>query len=217
MKKRILVICYALLLCATASLAWLSDFQPNVVEDLRVEFQDGALTVVNLDFDAYIEAPNSEGAFERVPDGNQEGEEYYLFNKKQMVPDSITPFKIKIKNTSTTESRKAKIGVAIRLDPEEMKDVNILDVIYLDMVAGDGFDTTNNYHVFLRLNAAEPIGAEDSGEYFLWAYGDGEEITIPPTKPGTEYVTLDCSFYYDQEATAEYQNKSIQAIAFRLE
>lgn len=211
MKKRILIIFYALLLCVTASFAWLSNFQANIVEDIRVDFHEGSLTVVNLDFDAHIETKNASGVFEKIPDGP------FVFDKKQMVPDSITPFKIKIKNNSTTDDRKAKLGIAIRIDPTQISEANILDVMYIDVVAGNGFSRANNYHVFLKLNAAEPVGAEGSGEYFLWIYGDGEEITIPPTTAENEYVTLDCSFYYDQNATAEYQNKSIQAMAFRLE
>ena len=210
-KKRILIIFYALLLCVTASFAWLSNFQANIVEDIKVDFRNGALTVVNLDFDAHIETRNADGVFEQIPEGT------FTFDKRQMVPDSITPFKIKIKNNSTTEERKAKLGVAIRLDESQMDDVNILDVLYLDVVAGGGFKDGNNHHVFVKLNAAEPIGAEGSGEYFLWIYGDGEEIVIPPTTPKSEYVTLDCSFYYDQNATAEYQNKTVQALAFRIE
>lgn len=210
MKKRILIIFYALLLCVTASFAWLSNFHANVVKTIDIDFQDGALTVVDLDFDAYIETRNSDGDFERIPEG------IFKFDSKQMIPDSITPFKIKIKNYSTSESNKAKLGLAIRIDPVKQGDVNILDMFYIDVVAGNGFGE-NKLHVFLKLSEAEPIGNENSGEYFLWIYGDGKEITVPPTKAETEYVTLDCSFYYDQNATAEYQNKAIHAMAFRLE
>ena len=32
-----------------------------------------------------------------------------------------------------------------------------------------------------------------------------------------DYVTLDCSLYFDQNATQKYQNKSVYAMAFRLE
>ena len=133
-----------------------------------------------------------------------------------MVPDSITPFNIKINNKSATESRKAKLSVAIRIDPVEMGSVNVLDVLYLEVVAGSGFAGTNNYHVFTKLSDAQIIGDEDSGEYLLMIYGNGSEIIIPPTEAG-QYVTLACSFYYDQNATAEYQNKSVEAIQFRLE
>ena len=52
MKKRILIIFYALLLCVTASFAWLSNFQPNKVTNLSVDYSGGALTVADLDFDA---------------------------------------------------------------------------------------------------------------------------------------------------------------------
>lgn len=212
MKKRILIVIYALLLCVTASFAWLSNFQANYVTNLKVDYQDGALKVINLDYDAYIETRDADGSFVRVPDGAP-----FEFDSKNMIPDSITPFKIKIRNNSETEDRKAKLGLAIRIDPKQMETVNLLDVLYLDVVAGDGFGEANSYHVFLKLSDAEPIGLADSGEYFLWIYGDGDEIIIPSVDGGMGYATLDCSFYYDQNATAEYQNKSIEALAFRLE
>ena len=209
-KKRILIIVYALLLCVTASFAWLSNFQANYVSDIAVDFKDGALKVVDLDFDAYIEVPNESGEFERI-------EGAFTFDKKQMIPDAVTPFKIKIKNNSATAERKAKLGLAIRIDPEQAKTVNILDVMYIDIVAGQGFGRANNYHVFTRLGDADVVGTEGSGEYSIYLYGDGSEIIIPPTTAENEYVTLDCSFYFDQNATAEYQNKVIEAISFRLE
>ena len=212
MKKRILIVIYALLLCVTASFAWLSNFQANYVNEIRVDFSNGALSVINLDFNAYIETRTESGSFERIPDG-----EIFSFDHKSFVPDSITPFRIKIKNKSTTEFRKAKIGVAIRLKQSEVGNVNLLDMLYLDVVAGDGFDETNNYHVFVKLNTADLVSTEEEGEYLLYIYGDGDEIMIPPTTPTKEYVTLDCSLYFDQNATAEYQNEVITAMTFRLE
>ncbi len=211
MKKRILIIFYALLLCVTASFAWLSNFDKTTVKNVNIDYRNGALTVVNLDFDAYIETQNADGAYVRIPDG-----EAFKFDQKKMVPDTITPFKIKIKNFSESQSNKAKLGLAIRIDPVKADEVNILDMFYIDVVAGNGFGK-NKHHVFLKLSEAEQIGNKNSGEYFLWIYGNGSDITIPPTTDANEYVTLDCSFYYDQDATAEYQNKSIQALAFRLE
>jgi hypothetical protein len=212
MKKRILIVIYALLLCVTASFAWLSNFQANHVNEINVDFSNGALNIVNLDFNAYIETRTESGSFERIPDG-----EMFSFDHKRMVPDSITPFRIKIKNNSTTESRKAKLAVAIRLKQSEVGNVNLLDMLYLDVVAGDGFSETNNYHVFVKLNTADLISTEEEGEYLLYVYGDGDEIIIPPTSSAKEYVTLDCSLYFDQNATAEYQNEVITAMTFRLE
>lgn len=217
MKKRILIVIYALLLCVTASFAWLSNFNKNIVEDIKIDFRDGALTVTDPGFQAYIETVNSKGNFERIPDGPNGEQLPFTFEQKQMVPDAVTPFRIKVKNTSTTDYRKAKLGVALRIDPEATRTANILDVMYLDIVAGDGFSDSNTYHVYVRLDAASKVGSEDNGEYFLWIYGEGDEIIIPPTTADKEYVTLDCSFYYDQNATAEYQNQSIYAMAFRLE
>lgn len=212
MKKRILIIFYALLLCVTASFAWLSNFEANYVNNIRVKYDNGALKVVGNNFDAHIEIRNEKGDFVEIPDG-----EAFKFDSRKMVPDSITPFKIKIKNNSDAEAMKAKIGVAISVDPEKIKDVNVLDVIYLDVVAGDGFNKVNNYHTFVKLSDAYQVGGADTGDYFLWIYGEGSEIIIPATTAKTEYVTLDCSFYFDQNATAEYQNQSINTLAFRLE
>ena len=134
-----------------------------------------------------------------------------------MVPDSVTPFKIKIKNNSSEEGRKAKLGVAMRIDPEAAKVANILEVMYIDVIAGNGFSDDENYHVYMRLDEASVVGNGDNGEYFLWIYGDGSEVIIPPTTAENEYVTLDCSFYFDQNATAKYQDQSIFELSFRLE
>lgn len=212
MKKRILIIFYALLLCVTASFAWLSNFQPNKVTNLSVDYSGGALTVADLDFDAHIEVPDEKGEYRALSKDEQ-----FSFDSKKMVPDTITPFKIKIKNNSETEYRKAKLSIALKVDAEEMSEANVLDVMYLEVVAGDGFGDGITYHVYVRLDEASVVGDESNGEYFYYIYGEGDEILIPPTTADKEYVTLDCSFYYDQNATAEYQNKSIQAISFRLE
>ena len=207
MKKRIMIVVYALLLCVTASFAWLSNFQANEVSNVSVDFSDGALTVIDPGFDAYIEVKNANGAFEPVVQD-------FVFDKKQMVPDTITPFNVKIKNKSTESARKAKLGVAIRVNPAQLDEVNLLDVIYIDAVMGDGFGDVKKQHVYIKLSEAQRVGADDSGEYFLWIYGDGNEIEIPATG---KYVTITCSFYYDQNATAAHQNKTIEAMAFRLE
>ena len=217
MKKRILIVIYALLLCVTASFAWLSNFNKTEVKDLHVDFRHGALTVTDPGFQAFIETRNSDGNFEKIPDGPDGEQLPFTFDHKDMVPDTITPFKIKIKNNSSKEERKAKLGVAMRIDPEAAKIANILEVMYIDVIAGNGFSDTDNYHVYIRLDEASVVGSGENGEYFLWIYGDGSEIIIPPSTADKEYVTLDCSFYYDQNATAKYQAQSIFALSFRLE
>ena len=54
MKKRILIIIYALLLCVTASFAWLSNFEikpvNNVLIDFRGKPEGGLATVASFDF-----------------------------------------------------------------------------------------------------------------------------------------------------------------------
>lgn len=209
MKKRILIIVYALLLCVTSSFAWLSNFEANQAKHVTVDFQNGNATVVDPGYDAYITTEQN-GEDVRVGDK-------FVFDHKKMVPNSVTPFKIKIKNKSETESKKAKLSLAIKISPEEASKVNILDVLYVDIVVGQGFDGANTYHVFKKLSEATLIGSKNSGEYILDIYGNGEEIVIPPTSEENEYVSLNCYIYYDKNATAEYQDKTIQTLSFRLE
>ena len=206
MKKRILIIVFALLLCVTASFAWLSNFEKQVVSAVNVGFPDGALSVVQLDFDASMEVEVSDGVFRPLDDN-----ENFTFDKQKMIPNAVTPFKIKIKNNSD-QATDAKLVVSIKIDPEQAKTANILDVLYLDVISGDGFSAVNDYHVFVNLKEAKVVGDASGGNYLLYVYGDGNEITIPPSAN----VTLDCYFYYDQNATAVYQNKNI-AVSFRIE
>ena len=216
MKKRILIIIYALLLCVTASFAWLSNFNVTPVKSIAVDFQGadkgGLATVASFDFDTALEIVDENGDY--VP---LEKDVPYTFDSKNMVPDSMTSFRLKIKNNSTTESRTTKLVVAISIDPEQAKQANILDVLYLDVVASDGFMNLENYHIYVRLNEAKEVGAKGSGEYTLTIYGDGNELVIPAADGDDDYATIDCKIYFDQEATAEYQNKTIDAMLFRFE
>lgn len=216
MKKRILIIIYALLLCVTASFAWLSNFEikpvNNVLIDFRGKPEGGLATVASFDFDTVLEIADENGDYvslaKDVP---------YTFDKKNMIPDSMTSFRIKLKNNSDTESRTTKLILGISIDPEEAKNVNILDVLYLDVVASSGFMNLENYHIYVRLNEAKEIGAAGSGEYTLTLYGEGNELVIPASNGEDRYATIDCKLYFDQEATAEYQNKTIEAMVFRFE
>ena len=205
MKKRIFVIVVALLLCVSASFAWLSNREEQPVSNIDVGF-DNPVSVAKLDFTAIMEVEKDPGVFTPLGKG-----ESFSFSKKDLIPDSVTRFKIKIMNNSE-EASEAKLAVAITLDPEQVKTANILDVLYIDVMAVDGLSGTNDYHIFAGLKDAEEVGSVGGGSYLFYVYGDGSELPVPPS---TE-VTLDCYFYYSQEATAKYQNKDI-SLSFRIE
>ena len=61
MKKRILIIVYALLLCVTASFAWISNFDQSRVESVMFNYNNGALTVWNNNFEGKLMVPIVEG------------------------------------------------------------------------------------------------------------------------------------------------------------
>lgn len=214
MKKRILIIVYALLLCVTASFAWLSNIDSYRVKSLYAEFDNGSLTVLNFDFDAKLSVPKVDASgVESWVDVDPEKDGAHIFDKTKMVPDSISPFKIRIANKAG-EDIEARLSLALRVPNES---VPLLDVIYIDSIAGDGFDKTTTYHKFIKLSEAELVlESEEYNEYVLRIYTYGDEILIPYYNSG-DFVTLDCSFYFDQNATAEYQTMTIDSIVFRLE
>ena len=80
-------------------------------------------------------------------------------------------------------------------------------------------------HVFKKLSEAIYKG---DGLFSLEIYSEEDKIVIPTVDEVNEslaknektqngYVALNCSFYYDQNAGAEYQGKGIDALSFRLE
>lgn len=79
-------------------------------------------------------------------------------------------------------------------------------------------------HIFKKLSEATYKG---DGIFSLEIYGENDKLVIPtkdavidylddPYKT-TGYVALNCSFYYDQNAGAEYQGMGIDSLFFRLE
>lgn len=217
MKKRILIIVYVLLLCVTVSFAWLSNVQENIIKTVDVNFENGKAMITDFSFDAYLEKRNDDGTYSKV------GEDFE-FDQRTMVPGVRVPFRIRIKNISDVE-KKAKLVLDMQIDGFDADGVNILDVLYIDMVPGEGFaDTDKTRNIFIKLSEAETVGDASDGRFSLDLYGEGGELTIlipsdvDKINPDADgYVTLECSFYYDQNATAEYQNKAISALSFKLE
>lgn len=206
MKKRILIIVYVLLLCVTVSFAWLSNVQENINKTVDVNFENGKAMITDFSFDAYLEKRNTDGTYSKV-------EGAFEFDQRTMVPGVRVPFRIRIKNISDVE-KKAKLVLDMQIDGFDADGVNILDVLYIDMVPGEGFEDDKTRNIFIKLSEAETVGDASDGRFSLDLYGEGGELTIPASK---NYVTLECSFYYDQNATAEYQNKAISALSFKLE
>ena len=248
MKKRILIVVYALLLCVTICFAWLSNSRVNYVEDIQVQFPQGALTISNPEVDGIIGRVNENGQFEKV--------NVLTIDSKSMVPGSGQKFQIRLKNLAETKAQKIKLGVAIKVwTPdtaaaaddetrltESVNSADALDMIYLSVIKnaaigggannGDLFDSENS--VSVRLSEATVMGSAEEKTYFLWVCGDGNEIVVPAitasgsgNQPantaettgelGNYNVTINCSFEFDPEATAEHQNVKIEALAFRVE
>lgn len=235
MKKRILIIVYVLLLCGTVTFAWLSNAQENINETIDVDFRDGKAVITGFAFDAYLERKLDDGevnANDVDNDGyvsveaDREDGEPFAFDSNKTLPGERIPFRIRAKNLGDAE-KKTKLFLDMQIDgyDPDAEDVNVLDVLYVEIVLGDGFAESGTKHAFKKLSDAVYRG---NGIFSLEIYGEGEEIAVPTVetvntrlgKLGKEtngYVALNCSFYYDQSATAAYQGKGISALSFRLE
>lgn len=234
MKKRILIAVYALLLCVTACFAWLSAREAKYVTELNVDFDNGALTVAHPDVQALIGTVDADGEFQPTD----------KLDFSRMVPGKGQRFQIKLKNNSDEKMQKIKLGVAIKADvrdedvdatesaSETEKKLTLLDMIYVSVIkeasygGGDAdLDFKNDDNsVSKKLSDASVMGRPEDNSYFLWICDEGTEIIVPPNTatpdpndPYKEYITINCSVEFAPDATAEYQNKAIEALAFRVE
>lgn len=197
MKKRIILSIGALLLLLSVvtSVAWLSNFDKKKVKSVRVNYQNGMMTIADKNFDAWALVPDGSGSYRELG-----AEEDFIFNSRSLVPDSVTPFKIEIENKTESE-KTANLSLIFTTD-----DTTLLEHFYIDVVIG------NKYHVYRCLGEAKEIGSGGSGNYILDIYGEGAEINIS----ALSVITLDCYFYYDKFADASNQANNID-IEFRLE
>ena len=199
MKKRIILSIGALLLLLSVvtSVAWLSNFDKKKVKSVRVNYQNGMMTIADMNFDAWALVPDGSGSYRKLGDNEE-----FTFNSRSLVPDSVTPFKIEIENKTESE-KTANLSLIFTTDDD---DTTLLEHFYIDVVIG------NKYHVYRCLAEASEIGNVGSGIYVLDIYGEGAEINIS----ASSIITLDCYFYYDKFADASNQANNIN-IEFKLE
>lgn len=218
MKKRILIIVYALLLCVTASFAWISNFDQSRVESVMFNYNNGALTVWNNNFEGklmvpVVEGTNADGTPKEIwkdVDKNK----IYTFDSTKFVPDSVTPFRLGIKNISG-EDQQARLSLVFKMDTE---DVELLNYIYINIIGVESgnFAKEDSYHRFVKLSEAEQISNNgEEAEFVLRLYSYSNPVAVP--KVNNRFFEFDCFFYFDPEAPTEMQHKSISAMAFRLE
>lgn len=221
MKKRILIIMYVLLLCVTVSFAWLSNIQETSTESVSVDFNNAMIT--DLEFNANLEIDPS------YCDAEHSGEGIRL-SEKVMIPNARIPFKINIDRAEN--EKKAKLFLDLAIDCSEDETVEgipmILDKIYVDIVFTERsiqYPNGRTRHVLKKLSEfSEKDGFY--GDFSVELFGVGEEIIVGSIADenndkqinDTESVlTLSCSLFYDNSATAEYQEMGIDAMLFRLE
>ena len=223
MKKRILIIVYALLLCVTASFAWISNFDQSSVAAVKFNYNNGALTVWNNNFEGKLMVPevvgtNADGTPKEVWK-DVDPTKKYIFDSTKFVPDSVTPFRLGIKNKSG-EDQQARLSLIFKMSTE---DVVLLNYIYINIIGIEAeqlgswsFAKEDSYHQFVQLSEAEQFSSKDGeAEFVLRLYSYSNPVAVPNVN--NRFFEFDCFFYFDPEAPTEMQHKSISAMAFRLE
>ena len=219
MKKRILIVLYVLLLCVTASFAWLSNIQETETNTISVDFTNGMIS--DFTFNASLEMSDSYKI---------ESTEGIKLNNKLMVPGARVPFKIHIEKGK--EEKRAKLVLDLDMDCVEADlDTDgipkIMKMVYVEIIFNEISEDNpggKTRRVFKKLSEfSETNGFY--GDYTIELFGEGEEIIVSSAifnedgtvSAGNDILTLNCSLYYDQLATAEYQDMGIGAMLFRLE
>ncbi len=209
MKKRIFLSIATLLLCITVSFAWISNMSTNIVNTIDINFlseDQGNLSVASRDLEAQIYIKDGD---EFVP-----ADENSAFDSSLFVPGSNTPFKIKIHNNAKKALYLEMTLAFSETSYDGREEYHLRDALFIDIYAGEGFPQGEIYHQYKNLAEAEQLGSSD--EYILEIYNEDNMILIPEMAED-EWVTLECYFYFDMNATAEYQNMSMKKFVFRLE
>lgn len=200
-KKRILLLMYALLLCVTASFAWIIIRDPIRTKSLVVDYHTHKLMVSDKNIELSIWVPEKDG-FAEISNSSDEDNRNELFRFQNIVPDYNVSYQIRIKNNTS-----APITIRLSISSLSCADklINVDDaLVYLSVRPGNLFKS----HAGIKLPEEKYMGITDqtlqsigNGQYSLSLY-DG--LQIPPTGDG--YVELECYFYFSKEMDNSYQN-----------
>lgn len=201
--KSIFIIAYTLLLCVTVSFAWILAIKPNIVQNVNINYNDDNKLII---------APSDiEGAVYVV---NEKGEEVELtsdfhIDPKDVLPNSIIDFKIRLKNNTDNLTKIDVSLVGITTSRE-----TLLNVVYFSATPSTGWGKDAPHSEYKQLGDAKK--SQTSETYSLTVLN---EISLRSTDKENEedYLEFSCYFFFDPETmTNEHQNTELVIGAFRI-
>ncbi len=201
--KSIFIIAYTLLLCVTVSFAWILAIKPNIVENVKVNYDDDhKLIIAPLDIEGAIYVVNERG--EEV-----ELTEDFHIDSKDVLPNSIIDFKIRLRNNTDSWAKIDVSLVGIVASRE-----TLLNVVYFSATPSTGWGETVPQSEYKQLGDAKK---SQTGETYSLTVLDEISLRSTDKKDKQDYLEFSCYFFFDPETmTNEHQNSNLTIGAFRI-
>ncbi len=202
-RKSILIIAYSILLCVTISFAWILAVEPNVVQNVNINYDDDdQLIIAPSDIEGQIIVTNGNGEEVQL-------DENFSIQSNEIIPNSVVPFKIRLRNNTELATKIDLSIVGIEVSNEK-----ILNVVYFSATPSSGWTTNVPLSVYKQFGDAQKGTVND--RYSMKVM---EEITLRPTDTNNEQDCLEfsCYLYFDGETmTNEHKNITLSLGAFRI-
>ncbi len=212
MRKRIFLMVCVLLLCLTATHAWIIQQNEQFVESFSINYQNGTLIISDKKVKASLWIkPDEEGAkpIEISNSDKADGEQYLVDN---VVPGKSVNFILKLQNTSASE---VPISISIgRL----VCDQTLIGTQENPKVSVELSDVTlNNYPIAKNPGPKSYMLTEESmvhltGDAYTINLYDG--LYVPPT--GDEWIEIQGRLVFSSELDNTYQNKTFRLDSIKI-
>ena len=215
MAKKMLLLFWCLLLCVTVSFSWIIFQEKNKVRHAIIDYNDNGSLVVAPEKIIMTVLMNDPETDRMVPIGSSTDsftENSSLFEVENVVPNSIVPFKIRLHNTSN-EIIRMKLSID-RLVCDEKLLSSENSRVFFSAVGASSYSAYPEIapdNLYTSLSAAQPVEGSSENAYYLTIY---ETIYVPPTGD-SDYVEIDCYFYFTKEMDNTFQNLNFQVLSFR--
>lgn len=207
LKKRILLVLYSITLFITASFAWI--LQKDTVKVKTITY-DNTLTITQKNVDMSIWLLKSNGKYEEISNSAKQTSEGKPFKVENVIPNESVSFKIRLHNKAENT-----ISVSLSISKLLCDEKLILgEMVYISTSASSDYA---NYPTVVKPEnrytqiSADMVNKIKDGEYSLVLYNN---MQIPPTGT-TNYVEIECYFYFDKRMDNNYQGLNFQAVTFQ--
>lgn len=213
-KKRIFMIFISLLLCITASFAWILEKEKIIVDSVVLDYdKQGTITIApeNIIMELWLQKDGSDDA-ELISTTKDELEPQSLVSIKNVIPNKNVSFIIRLQNISKNMIQISLSIPDFRCSEKLMPENN--GVIEMRTYPGTSYANypaakkPEEKYVSLTRSLATDLG---DGSYSISLY---DSIFVPPTGK-YDYVDIRCSFYFSPSMDNSYQGLDFKIMSLR--